>query len=238
MNERDPLRIAVLNAAIHDEDGYTRRNFRRELDGETVEFDVDEGELPDSFDFDAIAVTGSAASVYWDDDWIDPTKEYVREAVDRGIPVLGVCFGHQLLGDVLGGTVEEMDHAAIGYREIRRVGDSPLLEGLGDTFVAFVTHGDAVTELPPGADPIAETDVANYGFQVGHAFAVQFHPEYDADTARWVIEGKDFLDEEEIEALLAEVTEENVAAAAETKRLFDNFAEYVREIRADRPPAE
>ena len=233
MTQREPLRIAVLNAAIHDDEGHTRRNFRRELAADTVEFDVDEGDLPDTFDFDAVAITGSAASVYWDDDWIDETREYVREAIDRGLPVLGVCWGHQLLGDVLGGTVEDMGQFEIGYREIRRVGDAPLLSGLDDPFVAFATHGDAVTELPPAAEPIAETDVANYGFRVGHAFGVQFHPEYDAETARTVTEGKEFLDDDRIDAVLDGIDGENLAAAGETKRLFDNFIEYVREVQAE-----
>ena len=238
MSQRDPLRIAVLNAAIHDEGGHTRRNFRRELGTETVEFDVNEGEIPDAFDFDAIAITGSAASVYWDEGWIDETREYVREAIDRGLPVLGVCWGHQLLGDVLGGTVEDMGQFEIGYREIRRIGDSPLLAGLDDPFVAFVTHGDAVTELPPGAEPIAATDVANYGFRDGNAFGVQFHPEYDAETARAVTEGKEFLDDDRIEAVLEEIDDETVAAAGETKRLFDNFVAYVREVGSNRFPTE
>jgi len=238
MSQRELLRIAVLNAAIHDDEGHTRRNFRRELAAETVEFDVDEGELPDAFDFDAVAITGSAASVYWEEDWIDDTREYVREAIDRGLPVLGVCWGHQLLGDVLGGTVEDMGQFEIGYREIRRVGDSRLLAGLDDPFVAFTTHGDAVTELPPDAESIAETDVANYGFRAGHAFGVQFHPEYDAETARTVTEGKEFLDEDRIDAVLDGIDDGNVAAADRTKRLFGNFLEYVREVRADRPAAE
>jgi GMP synthase (glutamine-hydrolysing) len=234
----ETLRIAVLNAAIHDDDGHTRRNFRRELAAETVEFDVDEGEIPDGFDFDAVVVTGSAASVYWDEDWIDDTREYVREAIDRDRPVLGVCWGHQLLGDILGGTVEDMGGFEIGYREVSRAGDSRLFDGLDDPFVAFTTHGDAVTDLPPGAEPIAETDVANYGFRAGHAFGVQFHPEYDAETARAVTEGKEFLDDDRIDAVLVEITDENVAAAAESKRLFDNFVEYVRSVRAGRPAAE
>jgi GMP synthase (glutamine-hydrolysing) len=238
MSQREPLRIAVLNAAIHDEDGHTPRNFRRELGTDTVEFDVDEGELPDTFGFDAIVITGSAASVYWDKDWIDETRAYVRNAIDRGLPVLGVCWGHQLLGDLLGGTVEDMGEFEIGYREIRRVGDSQLLAGLEDPFVAFTTHGDAVTECPPGAEPIAETDVANYGFRVGHAVGVQFHPEYDAETARTVTESKEFLDENRIDAVLDGIDDETLAAAGETKRLFDNFLEYVREVRAERQAAK
>jgi GMP synthase (glutamine-hydrolysing) len=236
MTPREPLRIAVLNAAIHDDEGHTRRNFRRELAADTVEFDVDEGKIPDTFDFDAVTITGSAASVYWDEDWIDDTREWVREAIDRGLPVLGVCWGHQLLGDVLGGTVEDMGQFEIGFREIRRTADSPLLAGLDDPFVAFATHGDAVTELPPGAEPIAETEVANYGFQVGNAFGVQFHPEYDAETARAVTEGKEFLGDDRIEAVLEEIDDENVAAAGETKRLFDNFIGFVRTVQNHERP--
>jgi len=111
-------RIALLNAA-HDDD-HTRRNFRRELDATLVEFRATERELPAGFAFDGFVVTGSRASVYWDEPWIADLKSWTREAIDRGLAGLGVCFGHQLLADVLGGKVEAMADYEIGYREVRR----------------------------------------------------------------------------------------------------------------------
>jgi len=221
------LRIALLNAA-HGGD-HTRRNFRREVDADLVEFDVTERELPDDFAFDGCIVTGSRASVYWDEDWIEPTKAWVGDAIERGIPFLGVCYGHQLLADVLGGEVELVADYEIGYRTVEHDG-SRLFEGVDEEFTVFTTHSDRVSELPPGADLTAENDYGIHGFRKGDVFTVQFHPEYDMNTARTVTEGKDDqLSKDRLQEVLDGVTEENVAAACEAKTLFDNFTEYVRE---------
>ncbi len=229
MSGRPRLRLALLNASF--EDAATRRNFRRELDADIAEFTVREGQLPPGFDFDGAVITGSKASVYWDEEWIDATTEWVREAHERGLPILGVCFGHQLLASALDGRVEAMDGFEIGYRTVEQTADTPLFEGLDREFTTFTTHGDAVVELPPNAQPMAENDYGNHGFRVGHAFGVQFHPEYDRDTAETVARSKEFLGDERIERVLDGITDENYAAACETKRLFDNFTDYARAVR-------
>jgi GMP synthase (glutamine-hydrolysing) len=224
-------RIALLNGAHEPET--TRRNFRRELAADLVEYHLPGGDVPTTFDLDAVVVTGSRASVYWDEDWIAPTKQYVAEAVDRGLPFLGVCYGHQLLADVLGGTVEPMDEYEIGYRTVERAADSTLLEGIDEEFTVFTTHSDAVTRLPPGADEIAANEYGNHGFRKDQVFTVQFHPEYDVETARAVTEGKeDQLSEDRIESVLAGITPEAGDAACEAKQLFENFMGYVREYDA------
>jgi GMP synthase (glutamine-hydrolysing) len=219
-------RIALLNASY---DGYnTRRNVRRELGADLVEYDVTERETPETFAFDAFVVTGSRASVYWDEPWIDDVAAWAEEAIERGLPALGVCWGHQLLADVLDGTVEDMGEYEIGYRTVRQTGDSPLFESLDREFVAFETHSDRVSELPPGADLIAENEYGIQGFQLDDVFAVQFHPEYDQQTAREVTRGKESLSDERIQSVLDGIDDENYAAACETKRLFCNFRSYVR----------
>lgn len=231
------LRLALLNAAEGDEGiTATNRNFRRELDADLAEFVVSRGQLPPDFDFDGVVVTGSAASAYWDEEWIQESCEWVREAHEKGLPILGICFGHQLLAAALGGSVEDMDGYEIGYRDVEH-DDSPLFEGINDQFTVFTTHGDAVTELPEDADLIAENDYGIHGFQVGHAFGVQFHPEYDMPTATRVTQTKEFLGEERIEQVLSGITDENYASACESKQLFQNFTDYVREVRQVDAPA-
>ena len=111
----------------------------------------------------------------------------------------------------------------------------PVLAGLGESFTAFTTHGDTVTELPPGAERTASNEYGVHGFRVGHAFGVQFHPEYDVESARRVTKTKEFLGEDRIERVLDGITEENYAKACETKRLFDNFTDYVRDVKGSRP---
>ena len=223
------LRIAVLNAAHRDEN--TTRNFRRELDASLSEFDATEGEVPDDFEYDGAVVTGSRSSVYWDEDWMQRTKEWVGEAIDRGIPFLGVCWGHQLLADVLGGTVADMGAYEVGYSEIDRLegSDSRLLENISDSFTAFTSHSDEVAELPPGAEPLAANDYSNHGFRKGRVFGVQFHPEYDTKTARELVERKDLSDDRR-QSVLEEITDENYQQACEAKLVFDNFLEFVREV--------
>ncbi|MFC7186233.1 type 1 glutamine amidotransferase [Halorubrum yunnanense] len=227
------LRFALLNAA-HD-GANTRRNFRRELDADLVEFDATGGHLPADTDFDGVVVTGSRSSVYWDEEWIPPLVDYVAEAADAGLPVLGVCYGHQVLAEALGGRVAGMDEFEIGYNVVRRRGDDELFDGIDEEFMAFTTHGDAVVELPPTATLLAENDHGVHAFRDGHCWGVQFHPEYDVDTAREVTEGKrERLGDARVDAVLEEITSEAHDAACEVKGLFDNFAEYAQRLRADR----
>ena len=234
MTEQRP-RLALLDASGPDSE--TRRNFRRELDADLAEFDVTEREFPGGFDFDGVVVTGSRSSVYEDEAWIAELVEWSADAVDRGLPVLGVCFGHQVLAEALGGRVEGMGEYEIGYREVSHTGDSRLFDGVDETFTVFTTHQDRVVELPPGARPIAENDYGNHGFERGDVFTVQFHPEYDTKTAREVASGKP-LSEEKMARVMDGINEENFAAACEAKQLFDNFLAHVEELRTERAAAD
>jgi GMP synthase (glutamine-hydrolysing) len=221
-------RLALLNTSHATAD--TSRNFRRELDADLVELRLVHGDRPEGYDFDGFVVTGSRSSAYDDDEWIAAAKAWCREAIDRGLPGLGVCFGHQLLADVLGGTVEPMGEYELGYRTVERVADDPVLEGLGDEFLVFTTHSDTVTELPADAALLLENDYGVHGFRHGRVVGVQAHPEYDQATAESVTRGKD-LPAERIEAVVDGITEANYARACETKRLFDNFLAEVEEYR-------
>lgn len=224
----DRPRLALLNASYAKQ--MTRRNFRRELDADVAEFDVNEGELPPDHAFDGFVVTGSAASVYWDEEWIPETEAWIREAVEHDLPGLGICYGHQLIASALGGTVEPMGDYELGYVEIERIADSPLFKGMGDQLMAFASHSDVVTALPEGAERIAKNDCCLQGFQYGDIFAVQFHPEYDMESAERVARGKD-LPDERIERVVNDIDETTFARASETKVLFHNFCGVVEERR-------
>jgi GMP synthase (glutamine-hydrolysing) len=219
-------RLALLDAS-HGAD-HTPRNFRRELAADLVEFDVNEGELPPDFAVDGVVMTGSRSSVYWDEPWIADLLDWVEAAAERDLPMLGICYGHQVLAESLGGRVEPMDDVEIGYREIQRTRADPLFAGVADPFVAFETHSDRVTELPPGATLLAENDRGVQAFRHGDRWGVQFHPEYDRSSAETITRGKD-LPDERIRSVLDGIDDDNYAAACRTKRLFDNFTEHVRQ---------
>jgi GMP synthase (glutamine-hydrolysing) len=216
-------RLALLNAAHDPAD--TRRNFRREVPATLTEFHVQSGALPPDTDFDGFVLTGSKSAAYEDTDWIRETEAWAREAIDAGLPALGVCFGHQLLAQALGGTVEDMGEYELGYRTMEHEPD-PLFKGIDREFLAFATHSDRVVELPAGASRIASNDYGVQGFRLGSTVGVQFHPEYDLETAARIADEKD-VPPEQHERATASVTPENRERAAQAALVFENFVAAV-----------
>ncbi len=131
-----------------------------------------------------------------------------------------------------------MGEYEIGYRTVDHDGDSRLLAGIDESMTVFTTHSDRVAEPPPGATVFAKNDYGIHGFRKGRAIGVQFHPEYDMETAKTVAEGKDELAADRVQQVLDGITEDNYAAACEAKQLFDNFLTFVAETRAERVAAD
>jgi len=220
-----PPTIALLDASVGDTPA--ERNLRRELDADVDVFKLSEGRHPPpiaaaDWRYDGVVVSGSQTSVYDDHDWIHAATDWFRRAHAADVPTLGICWGHQFVAQALGGRVVDMGEYELGYRSISRVGDDPLFEGVPDRFTSFETHSDRVAELPAGATTLARNDVGVQAFRVGSAYGVQFHPEYDRETAEWVTRNKD-LPDERIRSVLDGITDETVADAQAAKRVFDNF---------------
>ncbi len=146
--------------------------------------------------FDAVVVTGSPRSVTEREPWMRRTGAWLLEAAEHRVPVLGVCFGHQLLAEVLGGRVRK---SPLG-REIGTVRcaltpagrEDPLFDGVPPLFEAQATHEDEVAEEPPGVEILASSDASRVqAFRAGPFIrAVQFHPELDAATMRAIAESR------------------------------------------------
>ncbi|HMJ76689.1 MAG TPA: type 1 glutamine amidotransferase [Iamia sp.] len=132
-------------------------------------------------DFDGYVLTGSASSVYDDVPWIAPAEDFVRAVVDRGIPVAGICFGHQLLAQALGGKVEK---APVGWGMGVHAYDLEL-DGGPTTMRLQAMHQDQVVALPDGARVWARSEHCPIaGFTVGdRVWTVQAHPEFTAPFA-------------------------------------------------------
>jgi len=122
-----------------------------------------------------IILSGGPASVYAEDAYgIDPA------ILDLGIPVLGICYGHQVLAHALGGDVMRTENAEFGRTELVQAGESTLLDGLPERQPVWMSHRDAVVKAPPGFSVIASTidsPVAAMEDLERRMCGVQFHPE-------------------------------------------------------------
>jgi GMP synthase (glutamine-hydrolysing) len=239
MSEDTPA-IAVFDASLGETPA--ERNLRRELGTVSAVYKVSEGELPplptdpDAPSVDGVVISGSQTAVYEDRPWIRDVAAWVRAAGEAGVPVLGICWGHQLLAQALGGDVDPMGRYELGYERVDRLADDELFAGIDDSFVAFETHSDEVTRLPPEATVLAENETSIQAFRIGDAWGVQFHPEYDLQTAEWVTEGKrGEVPEERLAAIRADLTPARHAETAAAKRVFENFATVVAARARERP---
>lgn len=147
--------------------------------------DVTAGQpLPAIAGLSGVVVTGSAAYVTDRADWSEHTAAWLRAAVAAGLPVLGICYGHQLLAHALGGQVAYnpagRESGTIALELHAEAADDPLFAGLPATMAAHATHLQTVLTPPPGATVLAHSAHDRcQAFRFGHrAWGVQFHPEF------------------------------------------------------------
>jgi GMP synthase (glutamine-hydrolysing) len=148
--------------------------------------------LPDPATYDGLVVLGGAMGANDDADspWLAPVRERIREHANAGVPVLGICLGHQLAAVALGGEVETNSRGqTFGLRTLGWTPDAhvdPLMSTVATPRRGVHWHDDVVTAVPDGAVVLARTEgvevqAARYAPSV---WGVQHHPEVDADLIR------------------------------------------------------
>ena len=182
---------------------------------------------PESLDgFDALVVMGGPMAAHCDDGFPSRHAELalLRTALERQVPVLGVCLGAQLLAEAAGGrALPGPAGPEIGWLPVEVVAEDRLFAGLPSTFTPLQWHGDTV-ELPPGAVRLASSErYPNQAFRVGAvAWGVQFHPEVD----RAAVEA--FVREFDGDPAILDQAEDALAALAPARdALLDRWAALV-----------
>jgi GMP synthase (glutamine-hydrolysing) len=150
-----------------------------------------EGEaLPPVNTISGVVITGSHAMVTDNDAWMQELVAWISEVVERHVPFLGICFGHQLLAKAMGGLSDYHPNGReIGTISIQLTPEGKtdrLLGCLPNDFIAHTTHAQTVIKLPPDAFRLAENSFEiHHAFRLGDsAWGVQFHPEFSADIMR------------------------------------------------------
>lgn len=142
---------------------------------------------------DAVVISGSSANVHERAPWMKRSEAWLREVVSVGTPVLGLCFGHQLLAQALQGEVAPNPRGReIGTVTVERLVDDPLLAGLDRSFTVNACHVDTVARLPKGAAVLARSPIDDHqALRFGpRCYGVQFHPEFDGGLIRKFIDAR------------------------------------------------
>ncbi|PLX98265.1 MAG: GMP synthase [Desulfuromonas sp.] len=144
-------------------------------------------------EFSGVIITGSHAMVTDHLPWSEETADWLRQAHNR-IPILGICYGHQLLGYALGGRVadnpEGREMGTMSIRFTAAAAADRLLSILPESIQAQTSHQQSLIELPPQAILLGQSErEPHHAFRIGQAsWGVQFHPEFDADITRTYID--------------------------------------------------
>ena len=196
--------------------------------GPSIDIDAREREpsLPAEPSF--VVITGSSAHVPDRDAWVVRLEAWLSQIVAAGVPTFGICFGHQLLAQALGGEVSQNPRGReIGSIDVDLVGEDPILEGVEPRFRANATHTDTVSKLPADARALARSSHDDH--QVirfaSHCYGVQFHPEIDLEIMRGYFDARRPL--LEAEGLDVDARKAAASEAPGAIRVLQNFIRLV-----------
>ena len=202
-----------LFAQLLEGNGFTFRSFR-----------VVDGVFPTTVrDCDGWLITGSRHGAYENHPWIAPLEQFIRDSFAAHVPMVGVCFGHQIIAQAMGGKVELYAGGwAVGATDY---------DFDGATMTLNAWHRDQVTQVPKGAKVIASNDFCANAVLLyeGHALTMQPHPEFRPEFVDGLIRtrGKGVVPDDLMATATARLTE-----PLQNRNMANQIAAFFKESRA------
>lgn len=194
------LQTGLVASELVQETGEYDAVFRRFLQNsdpevEVTGWEVVNGDIPsDPFAADGWIISGSKHGVYEDHAWLPPLKSFIRDCARHKVPMVGICFGHQVMAEALGGKAEKSEKGwGLGPHQYQVVSRPDWMANTPEKLTIQAVHQDQVTALPPGACLFAtSTFCENAGLLYGdpdapYAISLQPHPEFSRDFAEGLI---------------------------------------------------
>ncbi len=168
--------------------------------------------------YDGYIISGSRSCHKDNDSWITDIKEIIKQIYDKNIPCLAVCFGHQVVAHMFGGSTVKNQAGEDGFQDVptkRAEGSVKLFAGLPNPVKVYQSHYDAVLKAPPESTQVISNDKCVQYYQYGSIISIQSHPEIDVEAAkRFVIR-----DNKDIKTVLNGVNEQNI----QSQMILKNF---------------
>lgn len=223
LSEEYPRYPDMFTALLSKADPSLRFEAVAVLDGET---------LPDPRNCEAVLITGSPFGVYDTPPWIDPLRGFIRETFATGTPMIGVCFGHQIIADAMGGDVRKSPKGwGVGRHTYDIAGARDWMSGAGPTLSLSVSHQDQVISPPAGAVTLASsahTEHAMLAYTDAPVISVQGHPEFSDRfvSALWSARRGKALTDEQVDAAI-----ESLARPEDSALVADWFVRFLHSAR-------
>lgn len=190
----DPMKVALLKmgttmpsvkAKYGDYEDWFANALQFEPSDLLVINAIEEAPFPENGQFNGLIISGSSHAVYDREPWSERAGDWIQEQMNTQIPILGVCYGHQLIAQRLGARVDlSPGGREIGVCAVEKVDDDPLFDGLPNVFDVIQTHSDAVLSPVPNARVLAKSPQAeNQAMALGSRIrTLQWHPEITAEV--------------------------------------------------------
>ncbi len=227
------MKIGILQTGkvpdeLYEKHGDYPSMFERLLadpDFEFATFAVVDGRFPEGPDACAgWVITGSKYGAYEDHAWIPPLEDFLRRVYAAGIPIVGICFGHQILAQALGGKVEKFDGGwSVGVEDYA-------IDGVGDDVQVVAWHQDQVTEPPEAAEVVGSSPFCRYAALAygDRAWSIQPHPEFSGEFMADLIKARG--------SILPKAIAERGAASRDRATSSERVAEYIKAfLKRERP---